>query len=85
MRIAKHESFRATSSNLRMARAWRYPWPARFRGDVALDAIHSALRSLNIDDECCTHVLVDRLYGMHVRVIEKSLAAAMAAWVSGDD
>ena len=41
----------------------------RSRDSVALDAIQPAWVS-EIDDECCTHVLIDRLHGTCVRVIE---------------
>ena len=46
----------------------------RSRNSTALDAIYPA-QICEIDDACCTHVLVDRLHGTRVRVIE-----AEAAW-----
>jgi hypothetical protein len=54
--------------------AWRI-WP----GDLAITLLHwmpsTRLEVAEIDHECCTHALVDRLHGTCVRVIE-----ADAAW-----
>ena len=71
MRIKKHE--KSYIVELEDGSAWRI-WP----GDLAIPLLwmpSSRLAVSEIDDECCTHVLVDRLHGTCVRVIE-----AEAAW-----
>ena len=71
MRIKKHE--KSYIVELEDGSAWRI-WP----GDLAV-TLHwmsaTWLEVSEIDDEHCTHVLVDRLHGTCVRVIE-----AEAAW-----
>ena len=71
MRIAKHEKSHIVE--LEDGSAWRI-WPGDFAATL-LWMPSTQLAVSEIDDECCTHVLVDRLYGMRVRVIE-----AEAAW-----
>ena len=44
----------------------------RSRDSIALDVIDPAAVS-EIDDECCTHVLADRVHGTCVRVIEAAV------------
>ena len=71
MRIKKHEESHIVE--LEDGSEWRI-WP----GDLVATLLwmpSSRLAVSEIDDECCTHVLVDRLYGTCVRVIE-----AEAAW-----
>lgn len=66
MRIKKHEE--SDIVELEDGSAWRI-WPA----DLAIP-LHwmpsTRLDVCEIDDDCCTHVLVDRLHGTRVRVIE---------------
>jgi hypothetical protein len=71
MRIAKHEMSHIVE--LEDGSAWRI-WPGDFAATL-LWMPSTQLAVSEIDDECCTHVLVDRLYGTRVRVIE-----AEAAW-----
>ena len=71
MRIKKHE--KSYIVELEDGSAWRI-WP----GDLAIPLLWMSSTRLavsEIDDEHCTHVLVDRLHGTCVRVIE-----AEAAW-----
>ena len=71
MRIRKHEQSYVVE--LEDGSAWRI-WP----GDLAIPLLwmpSSRLEVSEIDDEHCTHVLIDRLHGTCVRVIE-----AAAAW-----
>ena len=72
MRIRKHEKSHIVE--LEDGSAWRI-WP----GDLAIPLLwmpSTRLAVSEIDDDCCTHVLVDRSHGTCVRVIE-----AEAAWV----
>jgi hypothetical protein len=71
MRIAKHETSHIVE--LEDGSEWRI-WPGDFAARL-LWTPSTQLAVSEIDDGCCTHVLVDRLYGMRVRVIE-----AEAAW-----
>ena len=71
MRITKHEESHIVQ--LEDGSEWRI-WP----GDLAATLLWMASSRIavsEIEDEYCTHVLVDRLYGTAVRVIE-----ADAAW-----
>jgi len=71
MRIKKHE--KSYIVELEDGSTWRI-WP----GDLAIPLLWMSSTRLavsEIDDEHCTHVLVDRLYGTRVRVIE-----AAAEW-----
>ena len=66
MRIRKHEESHIVE--LEDGSEWRI-WP----GDLAATLLWmptSRLAVSEIDDECCTHVLVDRSYGTAVRAIE---------------
>ena len=66
MRIKKHE--RSYIVELENGSTWRI-WP----GDLAIPLLwmpSSRLAVSEIDDEHCTHVLVDRLHGTCVRVTE---------------
>ena len=66
MRIKTHE--KSYIVELEDGSAWRI-WP----GDLVATLFwmpSSRLAVSEIDDECCTHVLVDRLHGTCVRVIE---------------
>jgi hypothetical protein len=72
MRIKKHE--KSYIVELDDGSAWRI-WP----GDLVATLFwmpSSRLAVSEIDDEHCTHVLIDRLHGTCVRVIE-----AAAEWV----
>jgi hypothetical protein len=71
MRIAKHEESHIVE--LEDGSKWRI-WPGDLAGTL-LWMPSSRLAVSEIDDECCTHALVDRLYGTTVRAIE-----AGAAW-----
>ncbi len=66
MRIKKHE--KSYIVELEDGSAWRI-WP----GDLAM-TLHwmpsSSLEVSEMDDECCTHILIDRVHGTCVRVIE---------------
>ena len=66
MRIKTHE--KSYIVELEDGSAWRI-WP----GDLAT-TLHwmpsTWLEVFEIDDECCTHVLIDRVHGTCVRVIE---------------
>jgi hypothetical protein len=71
MRIKKHEESHIVE--LEDGSEWRI-WP----GDLVATLLwmpSSRLTVSEINDECCTHVLVDRFHGTAVRVIE-----AEAAW-----
>ena len=71
MRIKKHD--KSYIVELEDGSSWRI-WP----GDLAIPLLwmpSSRLAVSEIDDEHCTHVLIDRLHGTCVRVIE-----AAAAW-----
>ncbi|MGA8292923.1 MAG: hypothetical protein WB820_10515 [Rhodoplanes sp.] len=72
MRVKKHE--KSYIVELEDGSAWRI-WP----GDLAIP-LHwmpsTRLEICEIDDACCTHVLVDRLHGTRVRVIESEAAWA---------
>ena len=66
MRIKKHE--KSYIVELEDGSAWRI-WP----GDLAIPLLwmpSTRLAVSEIDDECCTHVLIDRVHGTCVRVIE---------------
>ena len=72
MRIKKHEQ--SYIVELEDGSTWRI-WP----GDLVATLFwmpSSRLAVSEIDDEHCTHVLIDRLHGTCVRVIE-----AAAEWV----
>ena len=72
MRIKNHEKSHIVE--LEDGSAWRI-WPV----DLAIPLMwmpSTRIAVSKIDDECCTHILVDRLHGTSVRVIE----AAAAAW-----
>ena len=75
MRIKKHE--KSYIVELEDGSAWRI-WP----GDLAM-TLHwmpsCQLEVSEIDDECCTHVLIDRVHRTCVRVIE-----AEADWAPED-
>ena len=71
MRIKKREKSHIVE--LEDGSTWRI-WP----GDIAATwqcTPSSRIAVSEIDDACCTHVLVDRLYGTCVRVID-----AAAEW-----
>ena len=71
MRIKKHE--KSYIVELEDGSAWRI-WP----GDLAIPLLWMSSTRLavsEIDDEHCTHVLIDRLHGTCIRVIE-----AAAEW-----
>jgi hypothetical protein len=71
MRITKHEESHIVE--LEDGSQWRI-WP----GDLAatLDWVPSSRLAVSeIDDECCTHVLIDRQHGTTVRAVE-----AEATW-----
>ena len=71
MRIKKHE--KSYIVELEDGSAWRI-WP----GDLAIPLLWMSSTRLavsEIDDEHCTHVLIDRLRGTCIRVIE-----AAAEW-----
>ena len=66
MRIKKHEE--SYIVELEGGSAWRI-WP----GDLAIPLLcvpSTRFAVSEIDDECCTYVLIDRLRGTCVRVIE---------------
>jgi hypothetical protein len=72
MRIKNHETSHIVE--LEDGSAWRI-WPA----DLAVPLFWKASTRLavsEIEDECCTHVLVDRLDGTRVRAVEASTAWA---------
>lgn len=71
MRIRKHEESHIVE--LEDGSEWRI-WPGDL-GETLLWMPSTRLAVSEIDDECCTHVLVDRLYGTAVRAVE-----ADAAW-----
>jgi hypothetical protein len=71
MRIRKHEETHIVE--LEDGSAWRI-WPGDL-GETLLWMPSSRLAVSKIEDECCTHVLVDRLHGTAVRAID-----ADAAW-----
>lgn len=71
MRIKKHE--KSYIVELEDGSAWRI-WP----GDLVIPLLwmpSTRLAVSEIDDEYCTHVLIDRIHGTCVRVIE-----AVADW-----
>jgi len=71
MRIKKHE--KSYIVELEDGSAWRI-WP----GDLVIPLLwmpSTRLAVSEIDDEYCTHVLIDRIHGTSVRVIE-----AVADW-----
>mgnify|MGYP000969760038 FL=1 len=71
MRIKKHE--KSYIVELEDGSAWRI-WP----GDLVIPLLwmpSTRLAVTEIDDEYCTHVLIDRIHGTSVRVIE-----AVADW-----
>ena len=73
MRIKKHD--KSYIVELEDGSAWRI-WP----GDLVATLFwmpSSQLAVSEVDDECCTHVLIDRLHGTSVRVVE-----AATEWVS---
>ena len=72
MRIKKHD--KSYIVELEDGSAWRI-WP----GDLVATLFwmpSSRLAVSEVDDECCTHVLIDRLHGTCVRVVE-----AATEWV----
>ena len=71
MRIKRHK--KGYIIELEDGSEWRI-WPGDL-GATLLRMPSSRLAVSEIEDECCTHVLVDRLYGTAVRAIE-----ADAAW-----
>lgn len=70
MRIRKHEESHIVE--LEDGSEWRI-WPGDL-GETLLWMPSSRLAVSEIDDECCTHVLVDRLYGTAVRAVEADTA-----------
>ena len=73
MRIKKHEESHIVE--LEDGSEWRI-WPGDL-GATLLWMPTSRLAVSEIDDKCCTHILVDRLYGTAVRAIE-----ADATWTT---
>jgi hypothetical protein len=70
MRITKHEESHIVE--LEDGSEWRI-WP----GDLAATLLwmpSSRMAISEIDDDYCTHVLIDRLHGTAVRVIEPDAA-----------
>jgi hypothetical protein len=72
MRIKRHK--KGYIIELEDGSEWRI-WPGDL-GATLLRMPSSRLAVSEIEDECCTHVLVDRLYGTAVRVIEAAAAFA---------
>lgn len=70
MRIRKHEESHIVE--LEDGSEWRI-WPGDL-GETLLWMPSSRLAVSEIDDEYCTHVLVDRLYGTAVRAVEADTA-----------
>ena len=69
MRIKRHEQ--SYIVELEDGSAWRI-----WLGDLAIPLLwmpSTRLAVSEIDDECCTHVLIDRLHGTCVRVIEAAV------------
>jgi hypothetical protein len=70
MRIRKHKESHIVE--LEDGSEWRI-WPGDL-GETLLWMPSSRLAVSEIDDEYCTHVLVDRLYGTAVRAVEVDAA-----------
>ena len=69
MRIKRHE--KSYIVELEDGSEWRI-WP----GDLVATLPSSRLAVSEVDDKYCTHVLIDRLRGTSVRVIEAAEAWA---------
>ena len=71
MRIKNHEKSHIVE--LEDGSAWRI-WPADLA--IPLQWMPSTRIAVSeIDDECCTHILVDRMHGTSVRVVDATAAA----------